>query len=78
MGVRLTNLVSTASVARQTAMLYRIVERVNVGDFDSDERECGKVVVMLWPRAYKDIFLSFFVGNKCLKQSYGEWSAWKA
>ncbi|CAM9234741.1 unnamed protein product [Ectocarpus sp. 4 AP-2014] len=36
-GVRLTNLVSTASVARQTAMLYRIVERVNVGDFDSDE-----------------------------------------
>ncbi|CBN77747.1 conserved unknown protein [Ectocarpus siliculosus] len=36
-GVRLTNLVSTALVARQTAMLYRIVERVNVGDFDSDE-----------------------------------------
>ncbi|CAM9901915.1 unnamed protein product, partial [Ectocarpus sp. 12 AP-2014] len=36
-GVRLTNLVSAASVARQTAMLYRIVERVNVGDFESDE-----------------------------------------
>lgn len=38
-GLRLTNLVSTASISRQTAMRYGLLERIKVDDFDKDEGE---------------------------------------
>lgn len=38
-GLRLTNLVSTTSGSRQTAMRYGLLERVKVNDFDDDEGE---------------------------------------
>lgn len=38
-GKRLTNLVSTTSSARQTAMRYGLLQRISVDDFDNDEGE---------------------------------------
>lgn len=38
-GLRLTNLVSTTSGSRQTAMRYGLLERIKVDDFDNDEGE---------------------------------------
>lgn len=38
-GLRLTHIVSTTAVSRQTAMRYGLLERINVNDFDSDERK---------------------------------------
>lgn len=38
-GLRLTHLVSTKDAPRQTAMRYGLLERINVNDFDSDERK---------------------------------------
>eukprot|EP00752_Nemacystus_decipiens_P010361 g9231.t1 len=39
-GLRLTNLVSTTSGSRQTAMRYGLLEHVKIGDFDDDEALC--------------------------------------
>lgn len=42
-GLRLTNLVSTTTGSRQTAMRYGLLEHVKVSDIDDDEGKYGNL-----------------------------------
>lgn len=43
-GLRLTNLVSTTSISRQTAMRYGLLERIKISDIDNDEGEDEQIM----------------------------------